>query len=69
LKPANLSLHLTDAMKSARQKNLLWTITRLHDTVNQNASSWNGFNIKTRNNVLVKPDKVGYLPTINAPAT
>ncbi|KAG1660989.1 putative ATP-dependent RNA helicase DDX46 [Nymphon striatum] len=31
--------------------------------------SWTEFNIRTRDNVTVKPDKVGYLPTINAPAT
>ncbi|KAG1685808.1 hypothetical protein GQR58_008924 [Nymphon striatum] len=31
--------------------------------------SWTEFNIRTRDNVTVKPDKVGHLPTINAPAT
>ncbi|KAG1693955.1 A disintegrin and metalloproteinase with thrombospondin motifs adt-1 [Nymphon striatum] len=31
--------------------------------------SWTEFNIRTRDNGTVKPDKVGYLPTINAPAT
>ncbi|KAG1650017.1 hypothetical protein GQR58_028409 [Nymphon striatum] len=66
---ANLSVPLADATERSRQNNFLWVITRLHDTVNQTVSSWTGFNIRTRDNVTVKPDKVGYLPTINAPAT
>ena len=69
LKPNNLSTPLSDATEIARQKNFLWILARLHDTVNQRVGSWTGFNIKTRDNVHVKPDKVGYLPTINAPAT
>ncbi|KAG1664664.1 hypothetical protein GQR58_019714 [Nymphon striatum] len=66
---ANLSVPLADATERSMQNNFLWVITRLHDTVNQTVSSWTGFNIRTRDNVTVKPDKVGYLPTINAPAT
>ena len=69
LKSANLSVPLSDAVQRAGQNNVLWIITRLHDNVNQTVSSWTGFNIKTRDNVAVKSDKVGYLPTINSPAT
>ena len=58
-----------DVMNRAKQKNLLWLLTRLHDTANQMVSSWIGFSIKTRDDVMVKLDKAGYLPTINAPAT
>lgn len=32
-------------------------------------SGWTGFNILTRNEVIVVEDSVGYLPTINALAT
>ncbi len=31
--------------------------------------SWTGFTIRTRNQVQILKDVVGYLPTINAPAT
>ena len=36
---------------------------------NQSISSWTGFNILTRDDVIVTEDNIGYLPTINAPAT
>ena len=36
---------------------------------NQSISSWTGFNIKTRDGVTVIQYNVGYLPSINAPAT
>ena len=32
-------------------------------------SAWTGFNIQTRDHIEVSKDTVGYLPTINAPAT
>ena len=35
----------------------------------QAVPSWTGFNIRTRDQVHVVADVVGYLPTINAPAT
>ena len=35
----------------------------------QTIPSWTGFNIKTRDQELISEDVVGYLPTINAPAT
>ena len=41
----------------------------MSDPENQTISSWTGFNIQTRSDVTVIQDTVGYLPTINAPAT
>ena len=42
---------------------------RLHADAKQKVSGWTGFNISVRNKVEVRQDSVGYLPTINAPAT
>lgn len=53
----------------ARQKNLVWILSRLKQQEDQSVSSWTGFNIMTRDEVTVTPDNVGYLKTINAPAT
>ena len=67
--PISISnLPLEDIMDRTRQKNLLWLLAHLHDTENQMVSSWIGFSIKTRDDVMVKLDKVGYLSTINAPS-
>lgn len=55
--------------KLARQKNLVWMLSRMLQEKDQSVSSWTGFNIKTREEVAVTPDNIGYLPTINAPAT
>ena len=41
----------------ARENNLVWVLAQM------------GFNIQTRSDMTVIPDNVGYLPTINAPAT
>ena len=52
-------------------KNRVWTLARklcVEDTTKQNVPSWTGFNIVTRQQEVTK-DKIGYLPTINAPAT
>lgn len=54
---------------NARQKNLLWILVRLHAKERQRVSSWTGFNISVRNKVQVSKDNIGYLPTINSPAT
>jgi hypothetical protein len=53
----------------ARDKNYIWSLVRQVDENNQIVSSWTGFNILTRNKVIVSQDNIGYLPTINAPAT
>ena len=53
----------------ARQENLVWVMAWPSQQEDQSISSWTGFNIKTRDDVTVIQDNVGYLPTINAPAT
>lgn len=65
----NSSVLFEDAMSRCHQRNLLWILVRLHDSSHQTMSSWTGFNIQTRDATTVSVDKVGYLPTINAPAT
>ena len=55
--------------RNAWKKNLLWVLTRLHAKANNGVSGWTGFNISTRNELSVSQDNVGYLPTINAPAS
>ncbi|KAL8567726.1 hypothetical protein ACOMHN_009034 [Nucella lapillus] len=56
--------------KIARRKDLLWILSRYQVNIEfQDIPSWTGFNIKTRDLVQVREDVVGYLPTINAPAT
>ena len=42
---------------------------RLHAKEKQKASGWTGFNISVRNKVQVSQDVIGYLQTIDAPAT
>ena len=59
----------TQIMENARKKNLLWLLARLHSGEDQTIPSWTGFNILVRNEHVVAKDSVGYLPTINAPAT
>lgn len=56
-------------MKSAQRKNIFWSLARMTHTAEQLVCSWTGFNIMTRDNITVCKDTVGYLPTINAPAT
>lgn len=57
------------AMENARRKNLIWVLVRLHGRVKQKASGWTGFNIAVRDVVDVTQDNIGYLPTIDSPAT
>lgn len=54
---------------TATNKNLIWILARLTDTEKQRIPSWTGFNINTRDSLTVSKDVVGYMPTINAPAT
>ena len=42
---------------------------RQTDVENQIVPSWIWFNIQTRNKTVITQDRLGYLPTINAPAT
>ena len=55
--------------QEVNKKNLLWLLTRAHCASNQTVASWTGFNIQVRDEVKVTSDEVGYLPTLNAPAT
>ena len=48
---------------------MVWVLARQTQMDNQTVPGWTGFNICTRDQVLVSEDNVGYLPTINAPAT
>ena len=57
------------AAQVACRKNLVWIISRQAYQDNQAIPSWTEFNIRTRDQVPVSEDVVGYLPTINAPAT
>ena len=56
-------------VQDAWKKNLLWVLTHLHAVVNKSVSGWTGFSISTRNDLSVSKDNIGYLPTINAPAS
>eukprot|EP00794_Sanderia_malayensis_P020731 gene20733-22764_t len=55
--------------KLAWLKNMIWVIARIANQQSQCISSWTGFNIQVRSIVTVAKDTVGYLPTIDAPAT
>ena len=55
---------------NAWRKNLLWILVRLYSTESQTVSGWTGFNIKVRSEESgAGKDSIGYLPTIDAPAT
>ena len=66
---SDLNKHHNDHYFEALQKNHLWFMTRQMETSNQEVCSWTGFNMITKNLTEVCEDVVGYLPTINAPAT
>ena len=59
----------SDIEANAKKKNLLWILVRLHATENQTIPGWTGFNIKVRNEEQVSQDNIGYLQTIDAPAS
>ena len=54
---------------TAANKNLIWILARMTDAEKQRIPSWTGFNINTRDSLTASKDVVGYMPTINAPAT
>ena len=66
-----IELEHTDIATEARKKNLVWILSRYHSSQSQgnNVPGWTGFNIATRDSMEVNKDTIGYLPTINAPAT
>ena len=59
----------TSVIQSSTLKNVAWVLARLSNMQDQTISSWTGFNIQTRDNIVVTQDTVAYLPTVNAPAT
>ena len=69
VKSADLSGTLADAASTAQRSNHLWVLTRLLEPYDQKISPRKAFNIITRDHVDMEEDVVGYLPTINAPAT
>lgn len=57
-------------LKEFRKKNPLFVLARLHySAYKQKTSSWTGFNIMVLDKDTIVANNVGYLPTINAPAT
>ena len=57
-------------MKEARKKNLIFLLAWLHYAqFQQKVSSWTSFNIQVHDRKCIVKSNVGYLPTINAPAT
>ena len=49
--------------------NLLWFLARFHASEKRKICGWTGFNILVRNDVEVRKDNIGYLPTVDTPAT
>ena len=64
-----VEINYEEAIRNAQMKNQLWSLVRQTDVKNQKVCSWTGFNILMHNNECVAQDMIGYLPTINAPAT
>ena len=58
-----------NVVEGSTLKNVAWVLARLSNNHCQTVSSWTGFNIQTRDNIVVTQDTVAYLPTVNAPAT
>jgi len=59
----------TNAASVSVSKNLLWIITRTLSKDIQHAPGFTGFNILTRDSLSSTENEIGYLPTINSPAT
>ena len=55
----------TEVQRNAWKKNLLWILVRLHAAEKQNVCGWTGFNILVQDEIEVKKDNIGYLPTID----
>ena len=66
---ANLDVSCVTEAGNSRKKTFAWMLARKVNEEEQTTPSWTGFNIKVRNDVYISEDIVGYLPTINAPAT
>ena len=46
-----------------------WVALRIHQPIVQHVPSWTGFFIKIRQDVPIRPSRVGYLDCLDAPAT
>ena len=46
-----------------------WVALRIHQPIMQHVPSWTGFFIKIRQDVPIRPSRVGYLDCLDAPAT
>ena len=68
LTDTNVSIVSSSGM-TAKKKNLIWIICRYLHVQNQYVPSWTDFNSQVRKNISVLQDSVGYLPTIDFPAT
>ena len=66
LMPAIQPAKLYEEFNDAKQKNNLWSLCRQQQ---DHVPSWTGFNIIQRQSMDITSDEIGYLPTINAPAT
>lgn len=53
-------------LQDAADRNHMWLLAH---SSNKDVCSWTGFNILTHNKTSLQEDSIGYLPTINAPAT
>ena len=69
LRMEHVDVNLGEVKKEAQIKNHVWTLVRQQDISNQCISSWTGFNILTREKVIISQDKRGYLPTVKTLAT
>ena len=64
----NIALE-NDSKLIADKKNLIWILCRNVERVDQRVNSWTGFNIQANMEKVVLKDSIGYLPTIDSPAT
>ena len=68
--PVNVhTVNRADVIKEVHNKNIVWFLTRQVKHSDQAVMGWTGFNITVRKDIPVSQDNIGYLPTINAPAT
>lgn len=68
--PPRKVIEIEFVMKEAKKKNLIFLLARLHYAqLQQKGSGWTGFNIQGLHHKCIVKSNVGYLPTINVPAT
>ena len=53
----------------ASKKYFLWITSRIRKNVKNIVPSWTGFNILVRKDRMRIKDRVGYFPSVNAPAS